>query len=123
MMINHILIAPANLFEDRLIWKGYLTHWLGQYVCARELIQEDYESRQPIIIMWPDDPPHEEPFVDFYYNERLVKYPASTFGHNAINIEGNIYNFSHLLNENEIMTPRNIFTVGIGRICAVTGNR
>lgn len=96
-------------FEDRLIWKGYLTHWLDQNVCARELIQEDYETRQPIIIMWPDDPPHKEPTVDFYYNERLVKYPASTFGHNAININGNIYNFSHLLNENEIMTPEEYF--------------
>jgi hypothetical protein len=92
-------------FEDRLIWEGYLTHWLDQNVCARELPQLDYKTDQPIIIMWPDESPPSEPVVDFYYNERLVKYPASLFGHNAININGNIYNFSHLMNENEIMTP------------------
>ena len=92
-------------FEDRLIWEGYITHWLGQNVCARELPQLDYKTDQPIIIMWPDESPPSEPVVDFYYNERLVKYPASLFGHNAININGNIYNFSHLMNENEIITP------------------
>ena len=105
------LIASANnnYFEDRLIWQGYLTHWLGQKVVARELPQLDYDSGQPIIILWPDEPTPEEPCVDFYYNERLVKYPASLFGHNAININGNIYNFSHLLNENETMTPEEYF--------------
>lgn len=96
-------------FEDRLIWEGYITHWLGQNVCARELPQLDYETDQPIIIMWPDESPPKEPVVDFYYNERLVKYPASLFGHNAININGNIYNFSHLMNENEIMKPEEFF--------------
>ena len=74
-------------------------------MCARELPQLDYKTDQPIIIMWPDESPPSEPVVDFYYNERLVKYPASLFGHNAININGNIYNFSHLMNENEIITP------------------
>ena len=106
---SFIASANNNYFEDRLIWQGYLTHWLGQKVVARELPQLDYDSSQPIIILWPDEPPPEEPCVDFYYNERLVKYPASLFGHNAININGNIYNFSHLLNENEIMTPEEYF--------------
>jgi len=106
---SFIASADNNYFEDRLIWQGYLTHWLGQKVVARELPQLDYDSGQPIIILWPEEPPPEEPCVDFYYNERLVKYPASLFGHNAININGNIYNFSHLLNENEIMTPEEYF--------------
>ena len=106
---SFIASADNNYFEDRLIWQGYLTHWLGQKVVARELPQLDYDSGQPIIILCPEEPPPEEPCVDFYYNERLVKYPASLFGHNAININGNIYNFSHLLNENEIMTPEEYF--------------
>ncbi|MBC8323591.1 MAG: hypothetical protein H8E70_08490 [Candidatus Marinimicrobia bacterium] len=99
----------VRFFEDRLIWEGYLTHWLEQNVCVRELPQLDYETGQPIIIMWPEESPPDEPIVDFYYNERLVKYPASLFGHNAININGNIYNFSHLMNENEIMKPEEYF--------------
>jgi hypothetical protein len=47
--------------------------------------------------------------MELYYNERLVKYWASSFGHNAINVAGRIYNFSHLLNENEVMTPEEYF--------------
>ncbi len=101
--------SSESFFEDRLIWEGYLTHWLDQNVCARELSQLDYETDQPIIIMWPNELQPDEPVVDFYYNERLVKYPASLFGHNAININGNIYNFSHLMNENEIMTQEEFF--------------
>ncbi len=106
---SYIHCSRQPVFQDRLIWEGYLTHWLDKQVCARELPQVDYETGQPIIIMWPEEPPADEPYVDFYYNERLVKYPASLFGHNAININGNIYNFSHLLNENEIMTPEEYF--------------
>ncbi len=98
-----------TFFEGRLIWDGYLTHWLDRNVCARELSQMDYKTSQPIILIWPDEPTSEEPIVDFYYNERLIKYPASLFGHNAINVNGHIYNFSHLLNENEIMTPEEFF--------------
>lgn len=97
--------GSENYFADRMIWDGYVSHWAGKRVCARELDQRDYKYNEKIIIMWPDEPEDEEPYVDLYYNERLVKYPASLFGHNAININGNIYNFSHLLNENEIMTP------------------
>jgi hypothetical protein len=96
-------------FEGQLIWDGYLTHWLNQNVCARELPQLDYKTKQPIVLIWPDSPLPDEPIVDFYFNERLVKYPASLFGHNAINVNGHIYNFSHLLNENEIMTPEEFF--------------
>ena len=96
-------------FESELIWEGYLRHWTGQPVYARRLKQEDYEFKRPIIIIWPVEKPAEQPFVELYYNERLVKYPASTFGHNAINVDGEIFNFSHLINENEAMTTDEYF--------------
>ncbi|MFQ6612878.1 MAG: hypothetical protein ACE5D2_07225 [Fidelibacterota bacterium] len=91
------------LLSGVTIWEGYLTHWLDQPVHARYLPQRDYESNEPILILWPDEPAEPEPFVELYYNERLVKYPASTFGHIAINVNGEIFNYSHLLNENEIL--------------------
>jgi hypothetical protein len=89
--------------EENGIWDGYLNHWVNQNVCARKLPQQDYKTGEPIIIMWPDLPPSENPYVEIYYNERLIKYPASTFGHNAINVNGEFFNFSHLINENESM--------------------
>ncbi len=92
-----------RLLEGVTVWKGYLQHWLNQPVHARFLPQRDYETGDPILILWPQEPPEPEPFVELYYNERLVKYPASTFGHIAINVNGEIFNFSHLLNENEIL--------------------
>ena len=96
-------------FENELIWDGYLKHWSGQEICARRLPQKDYEQHQPIIIMWLKEEPSKEPFVDLYYNERLVKYWASTFGHNAINVNGEIFNFSHLINENEVISLEEYF--------------
>lgn len=90
-------------FENRLIWDGYIQHWLGQTVCARELPQKDYETEENIILIWPHQSKSKVPYVEIYYNERLVKYPASTFGHNAINVNGEFFNFSHLQNENETM--------------------
>ncbi len=92
-----------RFLEENRIWNGYLHHWVNQNVCARKLPQQDYETGEPIIIMWPDLPPSENPYVEIYYNERLIKYPASTFGHNAINVNGEFFNFSHLINENESM--------------------
>lgn len=102
---NHFIKSENGQrhFEDRLIWDGYIQHWKGQLVCAREVTQKDYTTGQPIILMWPHQPKPETPYVEIYYNERLVKYPASTFGHNAINVNGEFFNFSHLLNENETM--------------------
>jgi len=38
-----------------------------------------------------------------------VKYPASILGHNAINVNGRIFNFSHLMNENEVITHEEYF--------------
>lgn len=92
-----------RFLEGKNIWEGYLTHWLNKPVRARFLPQKDYETKKPILILWPDTPPPVRPFVDVYYNERLIKYPASLFGHNAINVNVDIFNFSHLINENEVM--------------------
>ena len=96
-------------FEDRIIWNGYLAHWSGEKVHARELEQHDYENNEPIIIIWPVETRSTEPFVDLYYNERLTKYFVSFLGHTAVNVNGSIFNFSHLMNENEIMEKEEYF--------------
>lgn len=96
-------------FEDRIIWNGYLAHWSGEKVHARELEQHDYENNEPIIIIWPVESSSTEPFVDLYYNERLTKYFVSFLGHTAVNVNGSIFNFSHLMNENEIMEKEEYF--------------
>ena len=96
-------------FEDERIWDGYITHWAGKKICARRLEQRDYETGKNIIIMWPEPSGAQEPFVELYFNERLVKYPASLLGHLAINVNGSIFNFSHLLNENEALHHEEYF--------------
>ncbi|HOO72007.1 MAG TPA: hypothetical protein PK926_09615 [Spirochaetota bacterium] len=96
-------------FEGERIWDGYITHWAGKKVCARRLAQRDYETGNNIIIMWPGPSGAQEPFVELYFNERLVKYPASLLGHLAINVNGSIFNFSHLLNENEALRHEEYF--------------
>ena len=96
-------------FEDRIIWDGYLAHWSGVKVHARELEQHDYKNNEPIIIIWPVETRSTEPFVDLYYNERLTKYFVSFLGHTAVNVNGSIFNFSHLMNENEIMDKEEYF--------------
>lgn len=98
-----------HYFEKQKIWDGYVKHWLDKPVYARLLPQKDYEQNQQIVIMWPVEEKDDMPFIELYYNERLVKYWASALGHNALNINGNIYNFSHLLNENEVMTEEEFF--------------
>jgi len=95
--------------ESETIWSGYLSHWDGLKVCARRLPQRDYETGNPIIMMWPDEPLPKEPFIDLYFNERLVKYPVSFLGHLAVNVNGEIFNFSHLINENEVMRHEEYF--------------
>jgi len=96
-------------FKDDHIWSGYLFHWRNQRVCGRYLPQKEYTTGKPIVLLWPDVPAASAPYMELYYNERLVKYWASSFGHNAINVAGRIFNFSHLLNENEVMTPEEYF--------------
>jgi len=95
--------------DSEPIWAGYVKHWLGRRVRARHLPQGDYETGRPMVIMWPDEEPVERPHVALYYNERLRKYPASLLGHIAINVNGEVFNFSHLINENEVMTPEEYF--------------
>lgn len=88
--------------ESSYIWHGYVLHWLGKRVCARYLPQRDYERGEPIVLIWPEVPAVEAGYVDLYYNERLVNYPVSLFGHNAIDVNGEVFNYSHLVNENEV---------------------
>ena len=83
-----------KIFENEKIWDGYVKHWENTAVIARRLTQLDYEDGSPIIIMWPDEPIPDKPFVQIYYNERLVKYFDSTLGHLAINVNGKIFNFA-----------------------------
>lgn len=97
--------SGTQYFKGYPIWKGYVLHFLGKEVCARLLPQCDYDEGKPILIIWPKEPIPNNPFFELYYNERLVKYPASTLGHIALNVNGSIYNFSHLINENEVMQP------------------
>ncbi len=99
----------VNYFSNHPIWDGYLDHWDGQFVFARLLPERDYEKNQPIVIIWPDKPKSTEPYVEIYYAQRLVKYLTSTLGHSAINVNGEIFNFSHLMNENEIITEEEFF--------------
>lgn len=99
----------SKIFEDETIWSGYVRHWNGKKVCARRLPQKDYETGRPIVILWPDEPSSAEPFTEIYFNERLVKYPASLMGHLAVNVNGEIFNFSHKTNENEAITPEEYF--------------
>ncbi len=96
-------------FGDETIWDGYVTHWLGTTVNARYLPQKDYVTGRNILVIWPYRKPSKEPYVELYYNERLVKYPLSIVGHLAINVNGDIFNFSHLINENEIISEEEYF--------------
>jgi hypothetical protein len=98
-----------RLLASERIWSGYVRHWIGRKVFARPLPQRDYERGAPIIIMWPRTQETEIPFVELYFNERLPKYRASFFGHIAANVDGEIFNFSHLMNENEVMTREDYF--------------
>jgi hypothetical protein len=102
-------VEGQEIFKDMKIWDGYMTHWEGQEVYARALEKNDYNSGKPIAIIWPAVHQSEDPFLELYFNERLVKYYASTFGHIAINLNGNIFNFSHKLNENEVISREEYF--------------
>ncbi len=95
--------------DNEKIWEGYLAHWSGKRVCARRLQQRDYDTGKPIVILWPDEPVSCEPFIELYFNERLVKYPASRLGHLAVNVSGEIFNFSHRTYENEVMRHEDYF--------------
>ena len=108
---NTFLVGTGGrrLLATELIWSGYLTHWIGKVVFARYLPQRDYEREEPIVIMRPHRREAEVPSVGLYFNERLPKYRASFFGHIAVDVDGEVFNFSHLLNENEVMTREEYF--------------
>ena len=99
----------GRVLEENRIWDGYIKHWDGQNVCARLLQQKDYENGEPIVFIWPDISPANVDFMELYYNERLVKYWPSLFGHSAICVNGRIYNYSHLINENEVISIEEYF--------------
>ena len=98
-----------RLCTDEKIWEGYAAHWIGKKVCARRLPQVDYETGKPLLLVWPHEAATRRPSVALYFNERLRKYPASFLGHVAIRVTGAVFNFSHLMNENEVMTPEEYF--------------
>ena len=98
-----------KLLQNEQIWDGYMVHWKNKKVHARSLPQKNYETGKHIYILWIAEEDNNTPFLELYYNERLVKYSASTFGHNAVNISGNIFNFSHYMNENEVITAEEYF--------------
>ncbi len=99
----------TEYFSGCAIWEGYLMHWQGKMLCGRILPETDYLTGKPIVLLWPVSERTGESFVELYYNERLVKYTMSMLGHLAINVNGYIFNFSHLLNECEIMTEEEYF--------------
>ena len=101
--------SGQNYLKNEHIWDGYVAHWENQTVHARRLLQKDYDTGKHIYLLWPKKEQKSVPFFELYYNERLVKYTASSLGHNAINIGGDIFNFSHLMNENEVITPEEYF--------------
>ncbi len=96
-------------FREETIWDGYISHWEGKKVNGRFLPQRDYGRNRRIVIIWPAVSGEGKGAVELYYNERLVKYPVSVLGHIALNINGSLFNFSHLVNENEIVTPEEYF--------------
>jgi hypothetical protein len=108
---NAFLVGTGGrrFLTSERIWSGYVLHWVGKVVFARHLPQKDYERGDPIVIMQPNTGEAEAPRVELYFNERLPKYRASFFGHIAVNVDGEVFNFSHLMNENEVMTPEEYF--------------
>lgn len=99
----------AKYFETEKIWSGYLSHFLGNTVCARQLPQLDYDTGRPIILLWPAKNPPARPFFELYYNESMPKYSGSLFGHIAINIKGTVFNFARKINECEMLTEEEYF--------------
>jgi hypothetical protein len=96
-------------FTQAAIWHGYLQHFQNQRVLGRLLPQTDYETGRPIALLWPETKKESELFLEIYFNERLPNYLGSIFGHSAININGQIFNFAHKLNENEVLTWEEYF--------------
>ncbi len=94
----------GRMFPSEPVWEGYLAHWLGRRVQVHRLSQRNYESGARILLLAPDVPASQPPYVALYYNERMTEYLSSLFGHLTINVDGRVFSFSQTLNENEEMT-------------------
>ncbi len=98
-------VEGTKHFQTEPIWDGYLQHWTGSLVRGCQLAQRDYDSGRPIVLLAPEVcRPTVRPYLALYYNERLTGYVASLFGHLAVDIDGTVFNFSHLLNEDEAIS-------------------
>lgn len=110
--------------ESEPIWDGYLAHWQDKRVCARFLPQHDYETGAPIVLVWPEKAQPAHPHFELFYNERLVMHPLSICGHNAINVNGEVFNFSHLVNENEaISLEEYLYRPALGEFAPAPGKK
>jgi len=96
-------------FSEAEIWNGYIKHWAGRRLRGTLLQERGYETGRRIVLLQPCTEPEPGPFVELYYNERLPVYFYSYLGHLAINVNGGIFNFSHLLNECEVMSEGEYF--------------
>lgn len=101
--------SGRRYFSEDALWNGYLKHWESRELCGELLPEKDYVSGKRIVLLWPESPAEPEPFVELYYNERLPEYFYSYLGHTAINVNGEIFNFSHLVNECEVMNEAEYF--------------
>ena len=86
-----------------------MKHWESGELRGTLLPETDYDTGKPIALLWPCREPETGAFIELYYNERLVKYPVSFLGHTAINVNGEIFNYSHLVNECEVMDEARYF--------------
>lgn len=102
-------VNTAARLSEYAVWDGYLRHWSGRRVCARGMDERDYGTGKKLLHVWPETKTSRSPFLELYYNERLVKYIASTFGHLAVNVDGAVFNFSHLMNECEMLACQDYF--------------
>lgn len=102
-----------KIFTEERIWRGYVDHWINKKVLVRELPQIDDKTGLPIVLIWREDDAEQNKkntnYIEVYYNERLVKYWASFFGHISINVGGSVFNFSNKKSEDEILTPEEYF--------------
>ncbi|HQO38973.1 MAG TPA: hypothetical protein PK986_00745 [Spirochaetota bacterium] len=101
--------SGRKIFSDTAVWSGYLKHWKSMELFGELLPEHDYLTGKRIALLWPVTPPVTEPFFELYFNERLPGYFYSYMGHTAINVNGETFNFSHLLNECEVMNEAEYF--------------
>lgn len=107
--------GDGTILRNTSVWNGYLRHWEGLMLNGTVLPERDYNTGREILLLWPDEPKPEN-YFELYYNERLVKYRMSFLGHLAINVNGRVYNFSHLINECEVMTEAEyLYRPALGR--------